>query len=131
MEKTPFDMARELAQALLESKEGMAVNDARYVFDGDEEAQKLLFGYTGARRSLESRIQNGQIEDEDIDAEAAKLEEMAKELNANKVIADMMNAENSFQQYINSVMNVFNATLSGDENKGGCSGNCGGCSGCH
>lgn len=131
MDKTVYDMARELAKALLESKEGMAVNDARFVFDGNEEAQKLLFGYTDARSRLQNAIENGQIEDADIEGEAKKLEDMAKELQDNEIITDMMNAEQNFQQFINSVMNVFNATLSGDENKGGCTGSCSSCSGCH
>ena len=40
---TVFDKARDLATALLESEAGKKVNDARYIFDGDEEAQKQVF----------------------------------------------------------------------------------------
>ena len=130
MDLTVYDTARELANQMLESEFGKAVNDARYIFDGNEEAQKLLFEYTDFKQKLETGIQDGSIEDEDIEKQASKLDELAKGLRENSIINDMMQAENRFQMYVNSVMNVFNATLSGNEN-GGCTGSCSTCGGCH
>ena len=55
---TVFDKARDLATALLESEAGKKVNDARFIFDGNEEAQKQLFEYSNFRTTLETGIQN-------------------------------------------------------------------------
>ena len=63
---TVFDKARDLATALLESEAGKKVNDARYIFDGDEEAQKQLFEYSNFRTTLETGIQNGSLSEEEL-----------------------------------------------------------------
>lgn len=49
---TVFDKARDLATALLESEAGKKVNDARYIFDGDEEAQKQLLNIQTSEQHL-------------------------------------------------------------------------------
>mgnify|MGYP000680020074 FL=1 len=108
-------------------------NDARYIFDGDEEAQKQLFEYSNFRTTLETGIQNGSLSEEEIDAQVKILDQMGAELNKNQVVADMVRAEDQFNKFVGQVMNVFNATLSGDSenSSGGCTGSCSTCGGCH
>lgn len=128
---TVFEMARDLATALLESEAGKKVNDARYIFDCNEDAQKQLFEYSNFRTTLETGIQNGSLNEEEIDAQVKILDQMGAELNKNEIVADMVKAEDEFNKFVTQVMNVFNATLSGDSNGGGCSGSCSTCGGCH
>ena len=104
---TVFDKARDLATALLESEAGKKVNDARYIFDGDEEAQKQLFEYSNFRTTLETGIQNGSLSEEEIDAQVKILDQMGAELNKNQVVADMVRAEDQFNKFVGQVMNVF------------------------
>lgn len=49
---TVFDKARDLATALLESEAGKKVNDARFIFDGNEEAQKQLLNIQTSEQHL-------------------------------------------------------------------------------
>lgn len=126
-----FDKARDLAEMLLETEEGKAMNDAKFVFDGDEEAQNMLNQYSIYRNSVQQRVQDGTITQEEFEKENEVMAEKIKELQANKVISDLFIAEQNFNHVINHVMNVFNATLAGEPEVGGCGGSCGGCSGCH
>ena len=87
---TVFDKARDLATALLESEAGKEVNDARYIFDGDEEAQKQLFEYSNFRTTLETGIQNGSLSEEEIDAQVKILDQMGAELNKNQLFLRLL-----------------------------------------
>lgn len=129
---TVFDKARELAQLLLESEQAKKMNDARYVFDGNEEAKAQLLNYTNYRQAVQMRIDNGDLSQEEMQKESDKISAMIKEMQANPVINDMVAAESDFNLYVNNVMSVFQATLQGDEcGEGGCSGSCSTCGGCH
>lgn len=131
MNENIFEKARELANMILETPEGMAYNDAKYVFDGDENAQASLKNYSMFRNAVAQRVNNNEITQEELEAENEKLKTMINELTSNPVINDMFMAEQRLNQLVNNVMNVFNATIQGDECDCGCNGSCGSCSGCH
>lgn len=130
---TVYELARELGSKLLESEEGKRMADARYVFDGNPEAQQLLFNYSDYSNAVKQKYADGILNDEDLEREKLKLAEMMEELKANSIIMDMLDAETQFSMLVNQVMTIINSTVSGDE--GGCSscssGGCAGCSGCH
>jgi len=94
---------------------------------------KQLFEYSNFRTTLETGIQNGSLSEEEIDAQVKILDQMGAELNKNQIVADMVRAEDQFNKFVGQVMNVFNATLSGDSenSSGGCTGSCSTCGGCH
>lgn len=129
MNEKIFQAARDLANMLLETKEGMAYNDAKYVFDGDEQAQAMLRDYSLFRNAVQQRINNNEITEEELEEENTKLKAKIEELTNNEVINNMFVAEQNFNQLVNTAMNIIQATIQGDE--GGCNGNCGGCCGCH
>lgn len=126
-----FEEARKLADMLLETDEGKALNDARYIFEGNEEAQNMLNEYSIYRQSIQLKANNDEISDEELEKENEKIAARIKELQQNEVIRDLFVAEQNFNNIVNHVMNVFNATLAGSENIGGCSGSCSTCGGCH
>ncbi len=127
---TVYELARELGNKMLQSDEGKAVADARYVFDGDKEAQSKLFNYSNYKASVQQKYNSGLINDEELAAESVKLGEMMEELKQNPVITDMLDAETKFSMMVNEVMSILNATVTGSA-EGGCSGNCASCGGCH
>ena len=132
MMETVFDKARELAEMLLESEQGKKMNDARYIFDNNEEAKTQLLNYTNYKQAVQMRIDNGDLSQDEMEKESQKLSAMIKEMQANPVINDMVAAESDFNMFVNHVMSVFQATLQGDvEAGGGCSGSCSTCGGCH
>lgn len=127
---TVYELARELGNKMLESDEGKKMADARYIFDGDKEAQSCLFNYSNFKNAIQEKYDNGTINDEELAAESAKLAEMAEEVKKNSVIMDMLDAETKFSVMVNQVMSILNATITG-QSEDGCSGCCSGCSGCH
>lgn len=127
-----FDKSRELANLLLETDEGKALNDARYVFEGDSTAQQMMSDYSIYRQNVANRMEDGSLSKEEIEKENDILAAKIKELQENEVIKQYFIAENNFNNIVNHAMNVFNATIAGDDFlNGGCSGSCSTCGGCH
>lgn len=129
MEPTVYELARELANRILESDYAKAVNETRYIFDGNEQAQKLLFDYSDAKKKYE--LEKDSLTEEGQKERLDKISDMAQNLRENSVVADMMRAENRYRMFVSSVMDVFNASLSGQDQEGGCTGKCSTCAGCH
>ena len=129
MEPTVYELARELANRILESDYAKAVNETRYIFDGNEQAQKLLFDYSDAKKKYE--LEKDSLTEEGQKERLDKISDMAQNLRENSVVADMMRAENRYRMFVSTVMDVFNASLSGQEQEGGCTGKCSTCAGCH
>lgn len=127
---TVYELARELGNKMLESDEGRRMADARYVFDGNKEAQSQLFNYSNFKAALQEKYNNGTINDEELANESVKLGEMMEEVKKNPIIMDMLDAETEFSVMVNQVMSILNATITGQSEEG-CGGNCSGCSGCH
>ncbi len=130
---TVFDKARELAEMLLESEQGKKMNDARYVFECNEDAKAQLINYTNYRQAVQMKIDSGELSEEETKKESEKISAMIKEMQANPIINDMVAAESDFNMYVNRVMSVFQATLQGmpENEEGGCTGSCSSCGGCH
>ncbi len=133
MENSIYDMARELAYAVLSCDEGKKVAETRYIFDNNEEAVQQLLDYNTYREAVNARVQEGSITQEELKAEGSKMSQMVAELRKNSIINDMVVAESEFNAVINRVMSIFQSTITGecDENEGGCTGSCASCSGCH
>ena len=129
MEPTVYELARELANRILESDYAKAVNETRYIFDGNEQAQKLLFDYSDAKKKYE--LEKDSLTEEGQKERLDKISDMAQNLRENSVVADMMRAENRYRMFVSSVMDVFNASLSGQEQEGGGTGKCSTCAGYH
>lgn len=133
MENSIYDMARELAYAVLSSDEGKKVAETRYIFDNNEEARQKLLDYNTYREAVNMRVQEGSISEEELKAEGSKLSQMIAELKKNSIINDMVQAEGEFNAVINRVMTIFQSTITGecDDEECGCTGSCSSCSGCH
>ncbi len=128
---TIFEQARDLANALLESEQGKRMRETQYIFDGNDEARQQLLDYNNYRDAINTRLQSGELSEDEMKAEGKRLQEMIAELKKNPIINDMVIAEGNFSALVDQVMNIFNATLTGDIPEGGCNGHCSGCSGCH
>lgn len=127
---TVYELARELGNKMLESNEGKKMADARYIFDGNKEAQSQLFNYSNYKNALQEKYNNGTINEDELAKESVKLGEMLEEVKKNPIIMDMLDAETEFSVMVNQVMSILNATITGQSEES-CSGNCSGCSGCH
>ena len=129
---TIFEKTREIATLLLSTDEGKALNDARYIFEGDNTAQMLMSDYSLYRQNVQNRMADGSLSEEELEKENEVLAAKIKELQENEVIKQYFIAEQNFNNIVNHVMNVFNATIAGEADfAGGCSGSCATCGGCH
>lgn len=127
-----FEQARELAKALLETKEGKKYEEAKYIFEGDDEAVAMLQEYAKQTQDFQMRMQRGDA-GPDFENAREELNKLVTQMKENTIITELFKAEGEFNQMVGSVMDIFNATLMGqsEEQGGCCSGGCGGCSGCH
>ncbi len=126
-----FDSARKLAEAMLETDEGKALYDARYIFEGDEEAQKMFADYAQYRNIVQMKANNDDITEEELANENKIISQRIKELQQNKTIRELFIAEQNFNNITEHVMNVFYSTIRGDDGISGCTGSCSTCGGCH
>lgn len=127
---TVYEKARELGEMLLETKEGKRLYDAKFVYKEDLEARKALTEYMQYRNILQSKVNTGSVSEEQIKDEIEKLNEIGKKARENKVVAELMDAEEEFSKIVNSVLGILKDTVLENE-EGGCSGSCSSCGGCH
>ena len=126
-----FEQARELANNLLDTKEGKKYQEAKYIFEGDNEAIAMLQEYAKRTQDFQIKMQKGES-GEAFEEARAELNSLVEEMKQNNIITELFKAEGEFNQMVASVMDIFNATLIGEsEEQGCCSSGCGGCSGCH
>ena len=127
-----FEKAREFANDLLETKEGKKYQEAKYIFESDDEAVAMLQKYSEKTREFQVKKQRNE-QGEEFERAKKELNDLILEMKGVTVITEFFKAEEEFNRMVASVMDIFNATLIGEsEEKRGCgSGGCGGCSGCH
>ena len=123
----------ELAKALLDTKEGKKYEEAKYIFEGDDDSIAMLQEYGKRTQDFQMRMQKGES-GEEFENARQELNNLVSQMKENDIITELFKAEGEFNQMVASVMDIFNATLMGESAQaGGCcgSGGCGGCSGCH
>lgn len=128
-----YDLARELGNELLKTKEVEKLMEAKKAFDADEEAVKLLAEYTEIQQEMQMKMASGHLSIEEEEETKKLLTEKSKLIQKNESAINLFNAENEYNTFINSVFSIIQSTMSGeDQCSGGCdSGCCSGCSGCH
>ena len=126
-----FEKARELGEAIIESKEYKELKEAELRQEQDEEALTLLKEYSEVRSRLASEIQKGDVDDSRIAEIREELEEDKKKMTTNDSITAYINAQRTFQAIIEQMNNILSFHITG-KMPGGCSGNCSSCGGdCH
>lgn len=127
-----FGKATSLAKDLLDTDAGKAYTKARETFEANEEAMSILQDYAGKVQAFQAKAQTTQ-DPAELEADQAELSELIAEMQKNSLISDFFQAEEMFHRFVGQVMDVFNATITGqkfDTNEGGCGcGSTGGCCG--
>lgn len=128
-----YDLARELGNELLKTKEVEKLMEAKKAFDADEEAVKLLAEYTEIQQEMQMKMASCHLSMEEEEETKKLLTEKSQLIQKNESAINLFNAENEYNTFINSVFSIIQSTMSGeDQCSGGCdSGCCSGCSGCH
>jgi cell fate (sporulation/competence/biofilm development) regulator YlbF (YheA/YmcA/DUF963 family) len=125
-----FEKARELGEAIIESKEYKELKAAELAQENDEEAMALLKEYSEVRSRLAEEIQKGDVSEERIAEIREELEEAYQKMTTNDLITAYINAQRTFQAVIDQMNNILSFHITG-QLPGGCSGNCSSCNECH
>ena len=125
-----FEKARELGEAIIESKEYKELKAAELAQENDEEAMALLKEYSEVRSRLAEEIQKGDVSEERIVEIREELEEAYQKMTTNDLITAYINAQRTFQAVIDQMNNILSFHITG-QLPGGCSGNCSSCNECH
>lgn len=126
-----FEKARELGEAIIDSKEYQELKKAEAEQENDPEAMKLLADYSALRSKLAQEIQKGDVSEERMQEVRAQLEEAYEKVTENDHITAYINAQRLFQAIIDQMNNIISYHITG-KMPGGCSGSCESCGGnCH
>lgn len=125
-----FEKARELGEAIIESKEYKELKKAEMEQENDPEAMKLLADYSALRSKLAEEIQKGEVAEDRMAEIRQALEDAYEKVTENDHIVAYINSQRIFQSIIDQMNNIISFHITG-KMPGGCSGSCDSCGGCH
>lgn len=124
---TIIEKAHELGEMIKSSKEMEALSATEKAQQEDSDAQQLIADFNIKRLNLAREIQSGKItEEEAIKKNNDAFSEMVEK---SQVISDYVEAKKQFDNLVNSVNNVINVYIMGEQQ--GCTHDCSTCGGCH
>ena len=123
--------AHELGELLAKSEELLAYQEMEAAFNSDEEAQKAVATSEEKCRALSEEMRAGGMTPEKLTDFRAKMNEIMQELTANATAREFLEAQSRFNKLISGVNEILSYHIRGEEEAGGCSGNCSSCGGCH
>lgn len=131
MEKV-LNQAEQLAEAILESEEYIAMRLAEQAAMKDEKATQLIAAYTEKRQKVEGLLANANMDHGALAEAGAELENVEHALDENEVIAHMRHTNEAFAVMMKKVNSIIKYVVTGEnDEEEGCSGSCSTCGGCH
>jgi cell fate (sporulation/competence/biofilm development) regulator YlbF (YheA/YmcA/DUF963 family) len=109
---TVMEYAEDLANAIVESQEFQELKDKEEVMVEDEDAKSMLDNLNAKYQQVQMMQQNGQ---EVSDEQKQELQMMEQKMKQNDKISEFYEAQNHFNQLMNSVNQVITQKLQGDE----------------
>ena len=125
-----FEKARELGEAIIESKEYKELKKAEMEQENDPEAMKLLADYSALRSKLAEEIQKGEVAEDRMAEIRQALEDAYEKVTENDHIVAYIISQRIFQSIIDQMNNIISFHITG-KMPGSCSGSCDSCGGCH
>jgi len=126
-----IEKARELGLALAASPEFSRMIEARQNAAADTALNDLMNAFREQRDHMISLMQENDYDSERAVAATADLERIQQQLFEHPLFAELLEAEETFQNLVAAVNQEISACISAaDPTDSGCSGNCTGCSGC-
>jgi cell fate (sporulation/competence/biofilm development) regulator YlbF (YheA/YmcA/DUF963 family) len=125
-----LEKARELGMLIVESDEFKAFKAAEDMQLNDLDAQRLLMEYHDVSEDLAKKASADGVTKEEMEQYQAQLHAEFEKIIKNDNIKRYLETRESFTNMINQVNNIIAYFVNGKE-KGGCSGHCSSCGGCH
>lgn len=128
-----FVKARELGEAIAASEIYINLKQTEQRMNESALAQRIMAEYQQARQSLQSLMEQPQLDREAVSAAARELEALEQEMNACREITQYKEAQRVYAQVLDQINAILRYQVGATE-EGGCGhgGGCGsgGCSGC-
>jgi len=126
-----IEKARELGQMLADSDEIKALKGAEELQLADPKAQELMMEYANVREAAATKAQDPEMTKEGFEEIQKEMELAFQKLMTNDNIKRYIEANNAFKTLIDQVNAIIAYYVKGEEQQGGCSGNCSSCGGCN
>lgn len=123
--------AHELGELIAKSKELIRCQEQEITFANDAGAQAAVAEYDQKSKELAEEMRSGGMTPEKLETFRARMNENMQELTKNATAKEYLEAKSAFNKLINQVNEIIGYHIRGEEEGGGCGGNCSGCSGCH
>ncbi len=126
-----IEKAQELGTLIAESAEKARATEAADRMNNDEEAVMLLQTYNENRKAALEKMRGTNPSKEELQEFKAYVQAEFEKIAGNKLISEYIEANKEFDMLVQQVNAVLSYFITGqEEESGGCSGNCSGCSGC-
>lgn len=129
-----YDAARRLGTMLQSTPQWEMLESAQKAFDAEPEIGQKIQEYNQLHQEFQMKMQQGGIAPEENQKFQEDMKVRAEEIQGNEIAKDFFTAQNTFGQFMDSVMQMINSTLTGEEPDQGCSpsdcSSCGGGCGC-
>ncbi len=87
--------------------------------------------YDEKSKALAEEMRSGGMTPEKLESFRNRMNENMQELTKNATAKEYLEAKSAFNKLINQVNEIIGYHIRGEEEGGGCGGNCSSCSGCH
>lgn len=131
MEKV-LNQAEQLAEAILESEEYIAMRLAEQAAMKDEKATQLVAAYNEKRQAVEALLANANMDHGALAKAGEELQNVEHAIDENEILAKMRQTNDAFTEMMKKVNALIRYVVTGEEeHEEGCTGSCGTCGGCH
>ena len=126
-------LARQLAEELINSEYGKAFSVAKKAYDEDKEAQQMVQDYINMQNNFQDKLGTGNVTDEEKDKFYDDINKLNNAIRNHGTSGALYKAESDFNEDTQSIMNIIMTCIQNALTPGnaGCSGGCSTCSGCH
>ena len=120
-----------LKEALAESEELKAYNEAKKAYDADEELRNLIGEYNVQSALLETEGKKPEAERDSslVETLSARLREIYDSISENKSLAGMRDAEMALSEIVGAINQAVQFTI--EPESANCTHDCSTCGGCH
>lgn len=131
MEKV-LNQAEQLAEAILESEEYIAMRLAEQAAMKDEKATLLVAAYNEKRQAVESLLADANMDHGALAKAGEELQNVEHAIDENEVLTKMRQTNDAFSEMMKKVNAIIRYVVTGEEeHEEGCTGSCHTCGGCH
>jgi len=121
--------AIEIGELMRETDQVKKLMAANAAFGASPELQEKVANFEELRQKLMQMEKDGASQEE-MEAQNNVIMSVYEEIMSNPVMVDMTDANNDVQDLMNYIVRTISSCIA-EANDDGCSGNCGGCSGCN